>query len=124
MLTRSCNRHFETIHQEIAASVPVGEYLLRVEHIAIHSATLANGPHFYVSYSQLNVTGDGAAVPKPLVFFTGAYKAKDSGIMMDIYSKPVGKSHLGICNPSPYWYLSRSHRTQIQGRLFAKVRWC
>jgi hypothetical protein len=41
----------------------------------------------------LNVTGGGAAMPKPLVSFTSAYKTTDAGIMIDIYSELVGKNH-------------------------------
>ena len=101
--------------------MPAGEYLLRVEHIALHSARSANGAQFYISCGQLNVTGGGAGVPTPLVSFPGAYKATDPGIMIDIYSKPVSKSHFRLCNSTPYWYFCRSHRTKIQGRLFGKV---
>jgi hypothetical protein len=73
----------------IPASLPTGEYLLRVEHIALHLAAGLNGAQFYISFGQLNVTGGGAGVPTPLVSFPGAYKATDPGIKIDIYSHPV-----------------------------------
>ncbi len=30
--------------------------------------------------------------------FSGAYKTMDLGIMIDSYSKPVSKSHFGVCS--------------------------
>ncbi|PMD34547.1 glycoside hydrolase family 61 protein [Hyaloscypha variabilis F] len=81
----------------IPASVPAGDYLLRVEHIALHSAGSTNGAQFYISCGQLNVTGGGAGVPTPLVAFPGAYKASDPGILINIYN-PVPKSYI---NPGP-----------------------
>jgi hypothetical protein len=73
----------------IPASLPAGEYLLRVEYIALHSAAGLNRAQFYISCGQLNVTGGGAGVPTQLVSFPGAYKATDPGIKIDIYSHPV-----------------------------------
>ncbi|RKU48412.1 hypothetical protein DL546_009513 [Coniochaeta pulveracea] len=70
-----------------------GEYLLRAEHIALHSAQSAGGAQFYLSCAQISVSGgSGSYAPKNLVSFPGAYKATDPGIMINIYY-PVPKSY-------------------------------
>lgn len=40
----------------IPKSLPSGEYLFRVEHIALHSAGSAGGAQFYISCAQIKVT--------------------------------------------------------------------
>lgn len=63
-----------------------GEYLLRVEHIGLHSASSAGGAQFYLSCAQLSVSGgSGTWSPKNTVSFPGAYTATDPGIMINIY---------------------------------------
>ncbi|KAJ4286236.1 hypothetical protein N0V90_013270 [Kalmusia sp. IMI 367209] len=76
----------------IPKSLPSGEYLFRVEHIALHSAGSAGGAQFYISCAQIKVTGGGSGSPSPLVSFPGAYKATDPGIMINIYY-PVPTSY-------------------------------
>ncbi|KAG4413797.1 hypothetical protein IFR04_013069 [Cadophora malorum] len=73
-------------------SLPNGEYLVRAEHIALHSAGSAGGAQFYISCAQINVTGGGSGTPGPLVAFPGAYKSTDPGIMLNIYY-PIPKSY-------------------------------
>ncbi|KAH6646047.1 glycoside hydrolase family 61 protein [Truncatella angustata] len=64
-----------------------GEYLFRIEHVALHSASTAGGAQFYLSCAQLHVTG-GTATGKPtdLVSFPGAYKATDPGLLINVYN--------------------------------------
>jgi len=69
----------------IPKSLPSGEYLFRVEHIALHSAGSTGGAQFYISCAQVKVTGGGNGSPSPLVAFPGAYKASDPGILINIY---------------------------------------
>ena len=69
----------------IPAATPSGDYLFRVEHIALHSASTAGGAQFYLSCGQITVTGGGSGTPAPLVAFPGAYKATDPGLLIDIY---------------------------------------
>ncbi|KAH6679158.1 fungal cellulose binding domain-containing protein [Halenospora varia] len=69
----------------IPASTPPGDYLFRIEHIGLHSASAANGAQFYISCAQVTVTGSGTGKPGPLVAFPGAYKATDPGLMLNIY---------------------------------------
>ncbi|KAF2643469.1 hypothetical protein P280DRAFT_447099 [Massarina eburnea CBS 473.64] len=79
-----------TVSVNIPSSTPAGEYLLRIEHIALHQASNANGAQFYISCAQIKVTGVGSGSPSPLVSFPGAYKATDPGIKIDIYSGATG----------------------------------
>ncbi|KAL6702691.1 hypothetical protein ACN47E_001238 [Coniothyrium glycines] len=73
-------------------SLPSGDYLLRVEHIALHSAGTVGGAQFYISCAQLKVQNGGNGAPGPLVSFPGAYKATDPGIQLNIYY-PVPTSY-------------------------------
>ncbi|KAG8833266.1 hypothetical protein FRC17_011041 [Serendipita sp. 399] len=66
----------------IPSSLPSGEYLLRVEHIALHGAGSAGGSQHYISCAQLKVTGGGSGNPGPLVSFPGAYSPQDPGILI------------------------------------------
>ncbi|KAF1941548.1 hypothetical protein EJ02DRAFT_347565, partial [Clathrospora elynae] len=70
----------------IPKNTPSGDYLLRVEHIALHQASNVGGAQFYISCAQIKVTGGGSGVPGPLVSFPGVYKATDPGIKVNIYS--------------------------------------
>ncbi|KAG8842960.1 hypothetical protein FS842_001940 [Serendipita sp. 407] len=76
---------------KIPSSISAGQYLLRVEHIALHSAASTNGAQFYISCAQLNVTGGGSASPST-VKIPGVYSASDPGILINIYY-PVPTSY-------------------------------
>lgn len=106
---------------KLPASLPSGEYLIRAEHIALHSAQSSGGAQFYISCGQLNVTGGGAGTPGPLVAFPGAYKATDPGIMINIYY-PVVSVQKKIIDEEITNLINHSQRhTPNQGQLFGKV---
>jgi hypothetical protein len=65
---------------------------MRVEHIALHSASAVGGAQFYLSCAQLKVENGGNGSPSPKVAFPGAYKATDPGIQINIYY-PVPTSY-------------------------------
>ncbi|KAF4631983.1 hypothetical protein G7Y89_g6143 [Cudoniella acicularis] len=68
----------QEVHFKIPAAVPDGEYLFRVEHIALHTTYEgSNGPQFFVSCAQIKVIGGGKGQPGPLVAFPGAYNFSD-----------------------------------------------
>ncbi|KAL1955715.1 hypothetical protein VTO42DRAFT_8187 [Malbranchea cinnamomea] len=73
---------------DIPASVPDGNYLLRIEQIALHDAQYVGGAQFYLACGQINVTGGGSGDPGPKVSFPGAYKPTDPGILLDLHGHP------------------------------------
>ncbi|MCJ1442877.1 MAG: hypothetical protein MMC23_003374 [Stictis urceolatum] len=76
----------------IPKTTPSGNYLVRVEQIALHVAQSEGAAQFYLSCGQINVTGGGSGAPGPLVAFPGAYKATDPGILINI-NYPVPTSY-------------------------------
>lgn len=88
--------------KEVSVTIPEcianGDYLLRVEHIALHSASSIGGAQFYLACAQLSVTGGtGTLNTGSLVSFPGAYKATDPGILFQLYY-PIPTSYV---NPGP-----------------------
>jgi hypothetical protein len=72
----------------LPSSLPNGEYLIRVEHIALHGAQVKGGAQFYLACGQINVTNGGNGTPGPLVAFPGAYSPTDPGIQYNMYAYP------------------------------------
>lgn len=70
----------------IPKCIPTGQYLLRVESIALHVAQSYPGAQFYLGCAQLNISGGGSGSPSPLVAFPGAYKGSDPGVTVNIYN--------------------------------------
>ncbi|KAF9561303.1 hypothetical protein CPC08DRAFT_635558, partial [Agrocybe pediades] len=69
----------------IPSCIPPGQYLLRVELIALHGAETYPGAQLYMECAQIQVTGGGSASPST-VSFPGAYKGSDPGITVNIYN--------------------------------------
>ncbi|RYP60905.1 hypothetical protein DL771_010340 [Monosporascus sp. 5C6A] len=76
-----------------------GEYLFRIEHVALHSASSVNGAQFYIACAQISVSGgSGSKKPSNLVSFPGAYSPNDPGLLINIYNnggrqyQPAGPS--------------------------------
>jgi cellulase len=70
---------------KIPSDLAAGDYLLRAEVIALHTAGSSGGAQLYMACYQLSVTGTGTATP-PTVKFPGAYKASDPGILVNIHA--------------------------------------
>ncbi|KAF4924623.1 Endo-beta-1,4-glucanase D [Colletotrichum viniferum] len=62
-----------------------GEYFLRVEHIALHSASSVGGARLYISCAQLRVSGGTGTYKPNLMSFPGAYSPNDPGLVVNIY---------------------------------------
>lgn len=71
---------------KIPSNIPSGDYLMRGEIIALHSAGSYPGAQLYMGCVQIRVTGGSGAVPTSTVRFPGAYKSSDPGITTNIYS--------------------------------------
>ncbi|KAL1837758.1 hypothetical protein VTJ49DRAFT_3422 [Mycothermus thermophilus] len=80
------NNGARSISVTIPRCLQDGHYLLRAEHIALHSASGVGGAQFYISCAQLYVSG-GTGTWNPLnkVAFPGAYSPTHPGIMINIY---------------------------------------
>ncbi|KAI5861452.1 glycoside hydrolase family 61 protein [Durotheca rogersii] len=62
-----------------------GDYLMRVEILALHSAHMQNGAQFYMSCAQIRVGGSGSFSASQTVSFPGAYQRNDPSIVINIY---------------------------------------
>lgn len=66
-----------------------GQYLLRQELIALHSAYSNQGAQFYQSCAQLNVAGSGSFVPSQTVSIPGAWQQNDPGVLIQIWVNSI-----------------------------------
>lgn len=73
---------------QIPSDIAPGNYVLRHEIIALHSAGQQNGAQNYPQCFNLQVTGSGTQKPSG-VLGTELYKADDAGILANIYTSPV-----------------------------------
>jgi hypothetical protein len=67
----------------IPSCVPAGEYLVRIEQLAIHNP--GSTPQFYISCAQVKVTGGGSKTFSG-VSIPGHVKATDPGYTANIYN--------------------------------------
>ncbi|ORY62429.1 family 61 glycoside hydrolase, partial [Pseudomassariella vexata] len=72
----------------LPTEVPSGEYLVRVEQIALHSP---GAPQFYISCAQISVTSDSTATPSPAIAMP-LYSGDEEGLTINIYS-PIPTSY-------------------------------
>ncbi|KAH7127034.1 glycoside hydrolase [Dendryphion nanum] len=70
---------------KIPSDIQSGDYLVRAEVIALHTAGQSGGAQLYMSCYQVTVTGGGSASPAT-VKFPGAYKSSDPGIQINIHA--------------------------------------
>jgi hypothetical protein len=63
-------------------SLPSGQYLLRLEQIALHAAGSYGGAQFYIGCAQINVVNGGSGTPGPLVSIPGVYTGYEPGILI------------------------------------------
>jgi cellulase len=74
----------------IPKCIAPGQYLLRGELIALHSASSPNGAQFYMECAQINVLGGEASkTPSDTVSLPGAYKQDEPGILFNLYSGQI-----------------------------------
>ncbi|KAF6835548.1 endo-beta-1,4-glucanase D 5 [Colletotrichum plurivorum] len=66
-----------------------GDYLLRAEVVALHTAGSSGGAQFYMTCFQVTVSGGGGKVFGG-VTLPGAYKSSDPGILVNIHGKLNG----------------------------------
>ncbi len=77
----------KTVTFTVPKTVPSGNYLVRVESIALHQADNPGGAQFYLACAQVTVTGGGSGTPGPMVAFPGAYKSGEPGLIFSWRTK-------------------------------------
>ncbi|KFY14502.1 hypothetical protein V491_06023, partial [Pseudogymnoascus sp. VKM F-3775] len=92
----------------IPSDIAPGNYVLRHEIIALHSAYDANGAQNYPQCINLIVTGSGTASPAG-VAGTELYTSTDAGILIDIY-----KTLDSYVIPGPALYSSGATPSSVQ----------
>ncbi|KAI1372820.1 lytic polysaccharide monooxygenase [Hypoxylon crocopeplum] len=83
--TKDINTCCGRMDVKIPTDLAPGDYLLRAEALALHTAGQSQGAQFYMTCFQLSVTGGGSAKPAG-VSLPGAYKASDPGILVNIHA--------------------------------------
>lgn len=82
----------------IPQHLPDGQYLLRSELLALHRAQSEGGAEFYVSCTQLSISGGTTSTSilstVPTTTFPGGYKTTDPGILIDVYQTGLNYSGL------------------------------
>ncbi|KAF5354816.1 hypothetical protein D9756_005635 [Leucocoprinus leucothites] len=80
----------------IPSNTPSGEYLIRIEQVALH---VAGAPQWYISCAQIRITGSGSGNP-PKVSIPGYASASDPGLTVNIYY-PIPTSYT-VPGPRPW----------------------
>ncbi|KAI0803724.1 glycosyl hydrolase family 61-domain-containing protein [Xylaria sp. FL0064] len=83
--TKDLNTCCGRMNVKIPSDLAPGDYLLRAEAIALHTASSTGQAQFYMTCYQLTVIGSGTAKPAG-VALPGAYKASDPGILINIHA--------------------------------------
>ncbi|KAI4863842.1 glycoside hydrolase family 61 protein [Hypoxylon rubiginosum] len=74
----------DTYSSTIPKCIPSGEYLLRIQNLAIGNPGAT--PQWYVGCGQVKVGGGGSKTPSPTAKIPGAFKATDPGYTANIYN--------------------------------------
>ncbi|KAI3319880.1 lytic polysaccharide monooxygenase [Xylariaceae sp. AK1471] len=76
----------QTYTYQLPQCIENGEYLLRIQSLAIHNPWPAGIPQFYISCAQVKVTGGSGTANPTHVLIPGAFKQTDPGYTANIYS--------------------------------------
>lgn len=79
------NNGLSSVTITVPKCIPSGEYLVRFEHIGLHSASSTNGAQLYISCTQVKVSGGSGSTPSNLLSFPGSYSPQDPGLLVNIY---------------------------------------
>ncbi|KAF3271916.1 hypothetical protein TWF970_010213 [Orbilia oligospora] len=90
------------VHIQIPPCLSTGDYLLRVEHIALHIAFEEGQHEFFGACAQLKVVNGGNGVPGPYTSFPGAYSSNDPGLFLDIHRNWTLPEEYEVPGP-PVW---------------------
>jgi hypothetical protein len=82
-----CTWDLSQVYFTIPKDTPPGQYLVRIEHIALHGAQ-SGDTEFYFECAQIEVTGNGNGRPGPMVKIPGLYNSNDPALRFFIYGVP------------------------------------
>lgn len=85
---------------QLPNKVTAGQYLVRIEHIALHGAGDWGGAEFYFNCAQIEVESDSTATPYPLVQIPGVYDGYEPGILFYMYRDYI----VNYTMPGPHPY--------------------
>lgn len=69
----------------LPSCIAPGQYLLRIELIGLHGASVTGEAQFYGSCAQIEVTGSGGFTPSETAKIPGSYSPEDPSIKIGIY---------------------------------------
>ncbi|KAI1194140.1 endoglucanase II [Nemania serpens] len=76
----------QTYSWTLPTCIANGEYLLRIQSLAIHNPWPAGIPQFYISCAQVKVTGGSGTANPTTALIPGAFKQTDPGYTANIYA--------------------------------------
>lgn len=85
----------QTYTASLPASLPAGEYLLRIEQLGLHNPYPAALPQFYLACAQISIASGGSGSPGPLVAIPGYVKGTEPGYTVNIYNNFNSYTPLG-----------------------------
>ncbi|KAF8417973.1 family 61 glycoside hydrolase [Tirmania nivea] len=85
---------------KIPSDLKGGDYLIRVEQLALHQAQKLGGAQWYVGCGQLIVSSTGGSASPSWVSIPGHSRSSDPGVHYQYFSPPNG-SHNGYVIPGP-----------------------
>jgi len=84
--TKDLNTCCGKMNVKIPSDIANGDYLLRAEALALHTASSSSGAQFYMSCYQITVSGGTGTASPSTVRLPGAYRASDPGILVNIHA--------------------------------------
>ncbi|KAI8625341.1 lytic polysaccharide monooxygenase [Xylariaceae sp. FL1651] len=85
---------------KLPSCIANGDYLLRVETLALHSAYSQGAAQFYTSCAQIRVSGGGSTGPSSTVRLPGYYSNTGSDILINIYGATGQPDNNGKAYPA------------------------
>ncbi|KAI1261280.1 endoglucanase II [Xylariaceae sp. FL1019] len=76
----------QTYSYTIPTCIEDGDYLLRIQSLAIHNPWPAGIPQFYISCAQVTVTGGTGTANPEYALIPGAFSETDPGYTVNIYT--------------------------------------
>ncbi|KAI1123993.1 endoglucanase II [Nemania abortiva] len=88
----------QTYSYTLPQCIENGEYILRIQSLAIHNPWPAGIPQFYISCAQVQVTGGTGSANPTNALIPGAFKDTDPGYTVNIYTN---FNNYTVPGPSP-----------------------